>query len=54
MPEEARLNVRVPKDLLREARVKAIRAGTNLSQLIRDFLTSYIAPPDTEREHQTK
>lgn len=54
MTEEARLNVRVDKELLRQVRIKTIRDGTNLSRIIRDFLASYIAPPDTEREHQTK
>ena len=43
MTQEARLNVRIDKNLLQQARIKAIRTGTNLSQVIRDFLTRYTA-----------
>lgn len=44
--EEARLNVRIDKHLLQEARIKAIREGSNLSQIVRDLLTHYTASGD--------
>lgn len=42
MTQEARLNVRIDKKLLQQARIKAIRDGTNLSQIVRDFLVRYL------------
>ena len=49
-----RLNVRVPRELLVRARIRALQEGTNLSEIVRGFLTSYVAPEETKREQETK
>lgn len=48
-PQQARLNVRIDQQLLQEARVKAIRTGTNLSQIVRDLLIAYVQAPAPDR-----
>jgi plasmid stability protein len=42
MGQSGRLTVTLPEELKREARVKAIKEGTNLSELAREWLAAYI------------
>ena len=48
--KQSRLSVTVPQELRRGARAKAIREGTSVSALIRQWLARYIAQTETEQE----
>ncbi len=51
-PDSERVNLSMPKDLVRKARGKAIAQGTTLSAVVREFLQKWIAEaaPETKRE----
>lgn len=50
MPDMQRTTLTLPIDLKREARVKAIREGKNLSQVVRELLREYIKENTPEQE----
>ena len=54
-PFDDRITLLVPSKLKREARIKALREGTNLSRLVRRWLAEYIiAPPKGEDNDGTE
>ena len=42
MPKQEKMTLLVPADLRREARAKAIREGTTVSKLVREWLRAYV------------
>ena len=47
---KVRLNVRVPRQLLKECRIKALQEGTTLSYVVRGFLSRYVREDQPQRE----
>ena len=44
------LTISLDEDIVREARVRAIREGTSVSAKIREFLAQYAGKNDTQRQ----
>ena len=44
-PDQAKLTVFMPRKLREAAKAKADAAGTNVSQVVRDLLTEWLAEP---------
>jgi plasmid stability protein len=44
------LTISLDEDIIREARVRAIREGTSVSAKIREFLTQYAGQNDAQRQ----
>jgi metal-responsive CopG/Arc/MetJ family transcriptional regulator len=55
MPDQlTRTSITLPKDLKRKARVKATLEDTNLSEVIRELLTTWIEGKDLEQLQETE
>jgi predicted HicB family RNase H-like nuclease len=50
--DEKQINVRVPKDLAKRARIKAIEEGKSMQEVLATLIKEYVAEQKTPKQQQ--